>query len=115
VGRRLRRADLPLPIGLELDDVPEDAEATLLSQYRFLRAIELGGVFALLHRHEIFANVRYNARFLAVMVVGVGARVLSLALDGTPSAAMLFVVFTELVGVVAIFSYTYGTLAAGAE
>lgn len=107
--------DFPLLIGLELDDVPADAEANLLSQYRFLRAIELGfGVFALLHRHEIFENVRYNALFLSVMAAGVGARLLSLVLDGTPNAAMLYFLVTELAGVIAIFSYSRGTLAARA-
>ena len=82
--------DLPLLSGLDLDQVPAAAEANLLSQYRFLRAIELGfGVFALMHRHEIFENVRYNALFLSIMAAGVAARLLSLALDGKPSAAML--------------------------
>jgi hypothetical protein len=107
--------DVPLLTGLDLDQVPADAAVNLLSQYRFLRAIELGfGVFALMHRHEIFANVRYNALFLSVMAAGVGARLLSLVVDGTPSATMLFFLVTELAGVVAIFVYSRGTLAARA-
>jgi hypothetical protein len=107
--------DLSHLIGLDLDQVPANAEANLLSQYRFLRAIEVGfGVFALMHRHEIFENVRYNKLFLSIMGAGVAARLLSLALDGKPSAVMLFFLVFELAGVIVIFSYTRGTLAARA-
>jgi hypothetical protein len=108
-------AGFDLLTGLDLDQVPADAEANLLSQYRFLRAIELGfGVFTLMNRHEIFENVRYNALFLSIMAAGVAARLLSLALDGKPSATMLFFLVTKLGGVIVIFSYSRGTLAARA-
>jgi hypothetical protein len=81
--RRDLVAGFDLLTGLDLDQVPADAEANLLSQYRFLRAIELGfGVFTLMNRHEIFENVGYNALFLSIMAAGVAARLLSLALDG---------------------------------
>lgn len=104
VGARL---DMPLLLDVDLDDLPATAEANLLAQYRFLRAVELGfGLVALVYWRRIFSLGPFNAWFLAIMGAGVAARLLSLALDGVPSAAMLSVLAWELVGVIAIFAYT---------
>lgn len=54
-GALLAQYDFPLILDLELDEIPDDAEATLLSHYRFLRAVELCfGAFALAYWRQIF-------------------------------------------------------------
>lgn len=56
---------------------------TLLNQYRFLRAIELGfGLFCWALRQEIFSQARWNKMFLLVLLCIPGARSVSLLLDG---------------------------------
>jgi len=101
------RLDMPWLLRLDLDDLPHRAQANLLSQYRFLRAMELGfGLFALRYWREIFRLRSYNRIFLAVMACGVGARLLSLGADGWPSVWMYAFLAWELAGVVLIFLYT---------
>jgi peptidoglycan/LPS O-acetylase OafA/YrhL len=105
VGAVAAPFDLSLTAGLE------DPEASLLAQHRFLRAVEFGfGAFALLYWRQIFRRRAFNRGFLAVMTAGVAARLLSLVVDGVPSAAMVSFLAWELVGVAAIFAYTSGTL-----
>jgi hypothetical protein len=82
IGARL---DLPVLLRLHVGWLPARAQANLLGQYRFLRALELGfGAFALVFRRSIY-RVPYNRVFLGTMACGVAARLLSLAADGTPS------------------------------
>ncbi len=106
------RIDMWALLRLHIHDVPDRTAANLLSQYRFLRAIELGfGVFAFTHWRRIY-NVRsYNRLFLSVMAAGVAARLLSLGLDGMPSWWMYLFLAQELVGVVLIFLATRSGLA----
>lgn len=107
VGARL---DMPLLLEVDLDDLSAAGDANLLSQYRFLRAIELGfGLVSLVYWRRIFGRRDFNRWFLAIMAAGVSARLLSLALDGVPSAAMLSFLGWELVGVFVIFAYTRRT------
>jgi hypothetical protein len=88
-------------------DVPDDAGAELLSHYRFLRALELCfGVAALVYRRRIFAERAPNLIFLSAMAAGVAARLLGLAVDGSPGPFLLAVLAWELVGVVVIFLAT---------
>jgi hypothetical protein len=104
VGARL---DMSVLLRLDLADLPARAEANLLSQYRFLRAIELGfGLFALVYRSQIYRLTSYNRLFLSVMACGVAARLLSVVVDGTPSFGMYLFLGWELVGVVLIFLAT---------
>jgi hypothetical protein len=111
VGARL---DMRWLLRLHLDDLPDRAQANLLSQYRFLRAMELGfGLFALRYWREIFRLRSYNRIFLAAMASGVGARLISLGADGWPSVWMYAFLAWELAGVVAIFAYTRPRLVAG--
>jgi hypothetical protein len=111
VGARL---DMRWLLRLHLDDLPDRAQANLVSQYRFLRAMELGfGLFALRYWREIFRLRSYNRIFLAAMACGVGARLLSLAADGLPSFWMYLFLAWELVGVVTIFAYTRPRVVAG--
>lgn len=86
---------------------PDDADADLASHYRFLRALELCfGLFALAYRRQIFAQRVPNVIFLTAMAAGVSARLLGLAVDGSPGPLVLGVIAWELVGVVAIFLAT---------
>ncbi len=101
------RIDLPLLLHVRLGELPPDAEANLLSQYRFLRAIEFGfGLFAWRFHREVFSEPRFNQLFLLVMAAGVVARLVSLPLDGVPSGAMFAFLGWEAVGVVVIAWYT---------
>lgn len=86
---------------------PDDAEADVLSNYRFLRALELCfGVVALAYWRRIFAERTPNVIFLAAMAAGVAARLLGLAVDGWPGLLVLGVIVWELAGVVVIFLAT---------
>lgn len=106
------RVDMRVLLQLHIHDLPDRTAANLLSQYRFLRAIELGfGVFALTNRRRIYSVRSYNLLFLSVMASGVAARLVSLALDGTPSWWMFVFLGWELVGVVLIFLATRSGLA----
>ena len=101
------RVDLPLLLHLPLDGLTPEAEANLLSQYRFLRAIELGfGLFALQFRREIFTHSAYNRLFLFTMAAGVVARLIGLAADGRPTGVMFGFLGWEAVGVVVIAWHT---------
>jgi len=109
VGARL---DMSVLLRLHINDLPDRTAANLLSQYRFLRAIELGfGVFAFTHWRRIYTLRSYNRLFLSVMAAGVAARLLSLGLDGGPSWWMYLFLGWELVGVALIFLATRSGLA----
>jgi hypothetical protein len=111
VGARL---DMRVLLRLDLGPLPARATANLLSQYRFLRAIELGfGVFALVFWRRIYSLRSYNRLFLSIMACGVGARLLSLAADGLPSIWMYGFLVVELVGLVLITLATRTTVQAG--
>ncbi len=86
---------------------PDDAEADLASTYRFLRALELCfGIVALAYRRRIFGERVPNLIFLSAMAAGVAARLLGLAVDGSPGLLVLGVIAWELAGVVVIFLAT---------
>jgi len=85
--------------------------SSLVSQYRFLRAMEFGfGMFSIIYRHQIFTVPAFNRLFLATMTLGVAARIVSLILDGRPLPIFFFFLGTELAGVVSIYVYSRGTL-----
>ena len=85
----------------------EYARINSLSQYRFLRAIELGfGLLSILFIKKIFAEKAFNILFLFIMAAGVLARLVSWIVDGTPSALFLFFMIYEFLGLVIIFVYT---------
>jgi Domain of unknown function (DUF4345) len=111
-GVVLAQLDMRWLIGLKLGALGDETKANLLSQYRFLRALELGfGIFAVLHRHRIFGERLYNRLFLFVMGSGIAARLVGLAADGSPSPAMYVFLVTEAIGFVLIFAYTRATVA----
>jgi hypothetical protein len=105
------RVDQHLLLGLHLDALAPRVQADVMSQYRFLRAIELGfGLFAFLHREQIYRLPALNQLFLFTMAAGVTARIVGAVVDGSPSASMYVFGGWELVGVIVIFAYTRSTL-----
>jgi hypothetical protein len=113
-GLLLARLDARYLLGLDLTHLSPLTAATTMSQYRFLRAIELGfGVIAFTFRHEIFRDRIFNRLFLVIMACGIAGRVLGFAIDGMPSVAMLFFLAFELVGIVLIFAYTRTSVRTG--
>jgi hypothetical protein len=87
--------------------IPDDADAELLSHWRFLRALELCfGLVALVFWRRIFAERTPNLIFLSAMAAGAAARLLGLAVDGSPGTFVLAVLVWELAGVVVIFLAT---------
>jgi hypothetical protein len=105
------KLDHRLLFGLDPGSMERRTGASLISQYRFLRAIECGfGLFALLWRHEIFTERSFNRLFLATMTLGVVARVVSLLLEGRPRPIFYFFLGSEAIGAILIFAYTRGTL-----
>jgi hypothetical protein len=92
---------------LDINGLPEISKVNMLSQYRFLRALELGfGLFAIFFFKEIFLIRKYNQLFLAIMGLGILSRTVSWMIDGMPSAIFLFFLFYEAVGWVVIFIYS---------
>lgn len=78
---------------IPIDTYDAMTRATLLNQYRFLKAVELScGVYLFLFRHAIFKAPTHHRLFLLIVFGGVAARGLSFAVDGRP--AWPFVAFT---------------------
>ncbi|MBS1614892.1 MAG: DUF4345 family protein [Bacteroidetes bacterium] len=71
---------------MEVSQRPDFERINMLSQYRFLRALELGyGMFCVFHSRDIFSKKKINILFLCAMGGGITARLLSLVLDGRSS------------------------------
>lgn len=99
--------DFRLLFKLETETLPDFQRINLLSQYRFLRAIELGfGLFAILFVKSIFSKKPLNRLFIFIMSTGVMARIISIVADGVPSGLMLLFLAWELAGVVIISIYS---------
>jgi hypothetical protein len=99
--------DFNLLFDLNINELTEFQAVNLLSQYRFLRAIELGfGIFSLMFIEQIFTDKKINNLFLLIMLSGVLARMFSLVFDGIPGKLALFFMIYEAIGLVIIFSYT---------
>jgi Domain of unknown function (DUF4345) len=109
--------DMSKLLGVDLGLLPRESARNLLSQYRFLRAIELAfGVFAVQFRGQIFNTKAYCALFLFGMSAGISGRLLGLAIDGRPSPIMIFFALYEILGLIVIGTYSRrpgGPLAAG--
>lgn len=111
-GALLGRRDVRLVAGFDPhEELSPRAAATLLSQHRFLRALEAGfGVLCLRDRERIHTEPASNRRFLALMAGGIGARVLARAADGRPNAGAYAFGGLEAVGLAAIYAHTRTTL-----
>lgn len=98
--------DHQLLFNLDTSTLESDTRTNLLSQYRFLRAMEFGyGLFAVLFTEEIFSMKKFNRLYLAIMFGGVLARIISIIDDGSPSALFYFFLIFEFIGVVVIYLY----------
>jgi len=100
--------DFNLLFHLEPSSLSEYSRINALSQYRFLRALELGfGLFSILFIRKIFEDRTFNRLFLIIMGSGVSARIISWLVDGTPSALFLFFLGYEFIGLIIIYWYTH--------
>lgn len=71
---------------IPIDTYEPMTQATLLNQYRFLKAVELScGVYLFVFRSAIFRDATHHGLFLLIVFGGVAARGLSFALDGRPA------------------------------
>lgn len=99
--------DFRLLFKLDISSLPDFQRTNLMSQYRFLRAIELGfGIFAILFIKNIFTEKKFNRLFLLIMGAGILARLSSILFDGWPGFLMLFFLAFELVGLIVIAVYS---------
>lgn len=95
---------------IEINELPDFSKVNMLSQYRFLRALELGyGLFAIFFFKEIFSLRKYNNLFLAIMGMGVLSRAVSWIADGMPSPLFIFFLIYEALGWLIIFAYSRKT------
>ena len=102
-------------LGLSLADADPQGRTNMLSQYRFLRAVEFGvGLLFIYYRHDVFNNLVFNRFFLLLMTAGVLARTISLITEGSPSPIFYSFLASELVGAALIYLYTRKTTLAKA-
>jgi len=99
--------DFEMMFDLNLSQLKDFERINLLSQYRFLRALELGfGIFSLVFIKDIFSDFKFNRLFLTIMGLGILARVFSWVFDGTPGYLTMFFMFYEAIGWIIIFTYS---------
>ena len=92
---------------VDLQTIEEAGKTNLLSQYRFLRALEFGyGLFALMFLKEIFFIPKFNLLFLTIMGGGIVARIISWLTEGTPNGWTVFFLSYEAIGWVIIAWYS---------
>jgi len=78
--------ELAVLYGFSGADQDPTVRATLLNQYRFLKAMELScGVYLFLFRRAIFRRPTHYYLFLLIIFGGGAARVLSIVVDGWPT------------------------------
>jgi hypothetical protein len=93
------------------DELPPRIAATVMSQHRFLRAMELGfGVFALRDREAFHTDRGANRLVLAAMGTGIGVRGIGLAREGKPGPLPFAFAGSEVVAIALIFAHTRRTL-----
>jgi len=97
-GIFIARWELTHIFQLPLSSLSSVAQATILTQYRFLKSAELSyGLFCFHFRSEIFQNGGLRFLFVTMVFLGVGARALSLFIDGTPHWAFLMFAILEFI------------------
>lgn len=101
------RWELETIFGLDLVTLGQERTATLLNQYRFLKAIEFGfGLFCFIFRDEIFTRRLFNRFFLLVVFVSSGARAVSMVMEGMPHWGLTGITVLEFATGVVIAAYT---------
>lgn len=102
--------DFDLLFSFDPHTLNDHVRINLLSQYRFLRALELGfGLFSILFVSKIFNEKTFNILFLIIMGSGIMARIMSWIVDGTPNTFSQLFMFYELAGWIFIFISTHKT------
>jgi hypothetical protein len=105
------RIDQNILFHLNPPELEKGTAASLISQYRFLRAIEFGfGMFSIIFRNDIFSSSRFNRLFLGTMFIGLAARGVSLVLDGVPYPIFDCFAAYELVSLILIYMYSRTTV-----
>ena len=103
--------DFKILFNFQIKDLYDFERINILSQYRFLRGLELGfGIFALTFIKEIFSEKKFNRVFLITMGLGIMARIASWLVDGNPGFLTKFFLFYEAIGWVLIFVYSKSSL-----
>lgn len=90
---------------------PSDAatHATLVNEFRFLEARELGvGIFSWVLHDEILTSRKHNLAFLAVVFAAPVARVTSCLVDGAPSRLWWLFMGSEMAMALALVVLTRG-------
>lgn len=104
--------DYRLLFDFDTQTLPDFQRINMMSQYRFLRAIELGfGIFSLLFVKNIFSEKKLNRFFIFTMSAGVLSRIISIVMDGSPSTLMYFFLGFELIGLLVIYFYSLKLIA----
>jgi hypothetical protein len=104
--------DYRLLFDFDTQTLPDFQRINMMSQYRFLRAIELGfGIFSILFVKTIFSEKKFNRFFILTMSAGVLSRITSIVVDGCPSFLMYFFLGFELIGVLVIYFYSLKLIA----
>jgi hypothetical protein len=104
--------DYCLLFDFDTQTLPDFQRINMMSQYRFLRAIELGfGLFSILFVKIIFSEKKFNRFFILTMSAGVLSRITSIVMDGSPSFLMYFFLGFELIGVLVIYFYSLKLIA----
>jgi Domain of unknown function (DUF4345) len=111
-GAAFGNSDVALISGFRAhDELPERPAATMMSQHRFLRAMEMGfGMFSLQERERIHRDRSSNRLFLSLMFSGIAARGVARLVDGRPRANAYLFAGSELLGLTLIFAHTRSTL-----
>jgi hypothetical protein len=103
VGIWTARTELERLFHLQPSSWTPDVAATVLNQYRFLKAVECGsGIFCILFRADIMAGGRHAAVFTAIVSLGIFARSVAWIADGRPHPLFIGFLVLEIL-VLAVF------------
>lgn len=98
--------DFDFLFSLDVKTLSDFERINLLSQYRFLRGLELGfGIFSLYFFKKIFSEIVLHRLFLTIMGLGILARIFSWLFDGNPGLLTKFFLIYEATGWCFIFGY----------
>lgn len=89
--------EMSLLYNLHPTEVPDLNGATLLNQWRFLKAMELGaGLFMMARLGDIMAGGSDRRLFTCIVATGIAARLLAWVMDGRPSLFLIIFLALEI-------------------